>query len=51
MSKRNWRPTPFHRLDGAIEIAPDDWSLCDESGRPLARIYHYLYGPQAGAWS
>ncbi|MEK4034538.1 hypothetical protein WOC76_11140 [Methylocystis sp. IM3] len=49
--KRNWRRTSFRLLGGTVETAPDDWTLCDEDGRPLARIHHYLYGPQAGAWS
>jgi hypothetical protein len=49
--ERNWRSTSFKRLDGSIEVVPDDWSLLDEDGRPLARIYRYLYGPQAGRWS
>ncbi len=50
-TKRNWRRTSFRRLDGSIEVAADDWTLCDDAVRPLARIYRYLYGPQAGAWS
>jgi hypothetical protein len=51
MTKRNWRRTSFRRLDGSVEFAPDDWTLCDDVGQPLARIYHYAYGPQAGRWS
>jgi hypothetical protein len=51
MIDRNWRRTSFRRLDGSIEFAPDDWTLLDEEGRPLARIYRYLYGPNAGCWS
>lgn len=50
-TKRNWRRTSFKRLDGSVEAAPDDWTLCDAEGRPLARIYHYAFGPQAGRWS
>ena len=37
--KRNWRRTSFKRLDGSIDVAPDDWPLFDDNGRPLARIY------------
>jgi hypothetical protein len=49
--KRNWRRTSFKRLDGSIDVAPDDWTLFDDNGRPLARIYHYSFGPNAGRWS
>ncbi len=51
MNKRNWRRTSFRRLGGAIETAQDNWTLVDDVGRPLARIYLYLYGPNAGRWS
>jgi hypothetical protein len=51
MTNRNWRRTSFKRLDGSIDFVPDDWCLPDEEGRPLARIYRYLYGPQAVRWS
>ena len=51
MTKRNWRRTSFRRLDGSIDFAPDDWSLLDDAGRSVARIYRYLYGPHAGRWS
>lgn len=50
MTNRNWRPTSFRRLYGSVEFALDDWTLLDEVGRPLARIYRYLYGPNAGCW-
>jgi hypothetical protein len=49
--KRNWRRTYFKRLDGSVDFAPDDWTLLDDSGRPLARIYHYSFGPNAGRWA
>jgi hypothetical protein len=48
---RNWRRTSFKRLDGSIDVAPDDWTLFDDNGRPLARIYHYSFGPNAGRWA
>jgi hypothetical protein len=48
--KRNWRRTSFRRLDGSVEFSPDDWTLEDPSGQPLARIYRHLYGPRAGRW-
>jgi hypothetical protein len=48
---RRWRRTSFRRLDGSVDIAPDDWTLEDAAGQPLARIYRYLYGPQAGRWA
>jgi hypothetical protein len=51
MTKRNWRRTYFKRLDGSIDFAPDDWTLLDDEGRLLARIYRYMYGPQGGRWS
>ncbi len=44
-------PDSFRQLDGSIELAADDWCLIDDAGRPLARIYRYLYGPNAGRWS
>jgi hypothetical protein len=48
---RRWRRTSFRRLDGSIDIAPDDWCLEDPAGQPLARIYRFAYGPQAGRWA
>ncbi|WP_363351757.1 hypothetical protein [Methylocystis echinoides] len=51
MTNRNWRRTSFRRLDGSVEFAPDDWTLLDDDGKPLARIYRYLYGSNAGCWS
>jgi hypothetical protein len=51
MTKRNWRRTSFRRLDGSIDFSPDDWCLEDVNGQPLARIYRYAYGPNAGRWA
>jgi hypothetical protein len=48
---RNWRRTAFNRLDGSVEAAPEDWSLLDDAGQPLARIYRYAFVPNAGRWS
>jgi hypothetical protein len=48
---RRWRRTSFRRLDGAVDIAPDDWTLEDDAGQPLGRIYLYRFGPQAGRWA
>jgi hypothetical protein len=50
MTKRNWRRTSFKGPDGTTNVAPDDWTLCDDVGRPLARIYHHLFGPNVGRW-
>jgi hypothetical protein len=49
--KRDWRRTSFRRLNGSIETAHDDWTLFDVTGRPVARIYRYAFGPNAGLWS
>ncbi|WP_036282852.1 hypothetical protein [Methylocystis sp. ATCC 49242] len=51
MQKRNWRRTSFRRLDGTVDVATDDWSLLDDAGRPLARIYLQDGGPQGGRWA
>jgi hypothetical protein len=51
LSGRNWRRTSFRRLDGSIDVAEDDWSLRDDAGQPLARIYVYKFGPNAGRWA
>lgn len=32
-TKRNWRRTSFKRLDGTIDVAPDNWTLLDAAGR------------------
>jgi hypothetical protein len=49
-SLRRWRRTSFRRLDGAVDIAADDWTLEDGAGQPLARIYKQTGGPQSGRW-
>ncbi|CAJ0891000.1 hypothetical protein AMST5_04097 [freshwater sediment metagenome] len=46
--KRNWRRTSLTGADGAP--VPDDWSLLDLAGRPLARLYLRQGGPQGGRW-
>jgi hypothetical protein len=51
ISIRRWRRTSFRRLDGSIDVSPDDWCLEDANGQPLARIYRYAYGPNAGRWA
>ena len=48
---RRWRRTSFRRLDGRVEFSPDDWTLADPAGQPLARIYRTTGGPQAGRWA
>jgi len=40
MIRNKWRRTD---LNG--EIAPDDWTLLDPSGEPLARLYKVFGGP------
>ncbi len=50
MTQRKWGPTSFKRPDGTADVASDDWTLSDDAGRPLARIYRYLYGANAGRW-
>ena len=45
MTRNNWR-----RTDHNGEIAPDDWTLLDPSGEPLARLYKVFGGPQDGRW-
>lgn len=40
-----------HGLDGPNGApVPDDWSLLDDGGHPLARIYRRQGGPQGGCW-
>ncbi len=41
----NWRRTAFARIDGAVDIAEDDWSLAID-GMSAARIYRVRGGPQ-----
>ncbi len=50
MRNPNWWPTSFERPSGTVQIVPDDWTLYDNTGRPVARIYGYLFGPNAGRW-
>jgi hypothetical protein len=45
---RNWRRTRLTRADGSP--IPDDWTLEDENGQPLGRIYAETGGPQGGRW-
>lgn len=49
--KRDWRRTSFQGINGAPEAAKDDWRLFDAAGKPVARIYRYAFGPNAGRWS
>ena len=42
-----WRRTAFARIDGAIDIAEDDWSLITD-GISAARVYHVRGGPHDG---
>jgi hypothetical protein len=44
-----WRRTAFTRIDGAIEIAEDDWSLVIDR-MSAARIYRVRGGPHDGRW-
>jgi hypothetical protein len=41
MTHIKWRRT---------NLAPDDWTLLDPSGEPLARLYNVSGGPQDGRW-
>ena len=50
MPSGRWRRTPFTDTAGTVEIAPDDWTLLDPSGEPLARLYKVFGGPQDGQW-
>ncbi len=43
-STRNWRRTRLTRADGSP--IPDDWTLEDDTGQPLGRIYFETGGPQ-----
>lgn len=45
---RNWRRTRLSRADGSP--IPDDWTLEDNAGQPLGRIYAETGGPQGGRW-
>jgi hypothetical protein len=44
-----WRRTAFARIDGAVDIAEDDWSLMID-GMSAARIYRVRGGPHDGQW-
>jgi hypothetical protein len=44
-----WRRTAFARIDGAVDIAEDDWSLMI-GGLSAARIYCVRGGPRDGRW-
>ena len=50
MTSNSWRRTAFESISGNVEIAPDDWTLLDPSGEPLARLYKVFGGPQDGRW-
>jgi hypothetical protein len=50
MTRNSWRRTAFASSGGDVEIAPDDWTLFDSSGEPLARLYKVMGGPQDGRW-
>jgi len=45
---RKWRRTGLTRADG--QLALDDWSLVDDNGRALARIYKTAGGPRDSQW-
>jgi len=44
-----WRRAAFRRIDGAVDIAEDDWSLMID-GMSVARIYRMRGGPHDGQW-
>jgi hypothetical protein len=46
---RNWRRTRLTRADGSP--IPDDWTLEDDTGQPLGRIYAETGGRRADAGS
>ena len=48
MARNNWRRTSFEDTAGNVEVVPDDWTLLDPSGEPLARLYKVFGGPQDG---
>ena len=50
MIRNTWRRTAFASIAGCVEIAPDDWTLLDPSGEPLARLYKVFGGPQHSQW-
>jgi hypothetical protein len=48
MNLNTWRRTAFEDASGSLEVAPNDWTLLDPSGEPLARLYKVFGGPQDG---
>jgi hypothetical protein len=46
--KRLWRRTRLTQADGSL--IPDDWTLEDDTGQPLGRIFFETGGPQGGRW-
>ena len=50
MPDTKWRRTSFEDTAGNVEIAPDDWTLFDPSGKPVARLYKMAAGPKNGQW-
>jgi hypothetical protein len=48
--RRYWQRTSFRRPDGSVEFSKDDLTLYDASRQPIARIYRYAFGPNAGRW-
>ena len=50
MTPNGWRRTAFASISGDVEIAPDDWTLLDPCGEPLASLYKVMGGPQDGRW-
>jgi hypothetical protein len=48
MTRNSWRRTVFESISGDVEIAPDDWTLLNPSGEPLARLCKVFGGPQNG---
>jgi hypothetical protein len=50
MNLNTWRGTAFEDGSGSVEVALDDWTLLDSSGKPLARLYKVMGGPQDGRW-
>ncbi len=43
-----WRRTALTRADGSP--VADDWTLVDERGQPVGRIYKMTGGPKDGHW-
>jgi hypothetical protein len=49
LSAFKWRRTAFRRIDGAVDIVEDDWSLMID-GTSAARIYRVRGGPHDDRW-